>query len=85
MQIYSDPNSFIEDSKNKYLLRIDSKECKVLLAALKAFNSIEAKNSPDTTNLKSAIQEIGNALDGKKVKTLNGTYQSPESCQPCLD
>jgi len=84
MQIYSDPNTFIQDSENKYLLRINSKECKVLLAALKSFNSIEATNAPDTSSLQKAINEIGKALDGTSDK-LNGSYQAPESCASCLD
>ena len=85
MQVYTNPNTLIEDLKNnKYLLSIDSKECKILLAALKSFNSIEATNAPDTSSLKKAINEIGKALDGKPDK-LNGSYQAPESCAPCLD
>ena len=85
MLVYTDPKSLIQDlNNNKYLLSIDSKECKILLAALKSFNSIEATNAPDTSSLKKAINEIGKALDGKPDK-LNGSYQAPESCAPCLD
>ncbi len=85
MLVYTDPDTLIQDlKKNKYLLSIDSKECKILLAALKSFNSIEATNAPDTNSLRKAINQIGKALDGKPDKS-NGSYQAPESCVPCLD
>ena len=84
MQVYSDPQTFVQDSQNKYLLRINSKECKVLLAALKSFEDIKADNVPNTKSLKEAIIEIDTALAGIP-KTLNGNYQSPESCNSCQD
>ena len=87
MQVYTDPNSFIEDSHNKFLLRLTSKECKVLLAALTSFNSIEATNKPDTSSLQLAIKELDSAL-GKipeKNGVENSSYQAPVKCEPCLD
>jgi len=84
MQIYTDPQLYIQDSSNKYLLRIDSEECKVLLAALKSFNSVKAENSPNTKSLETAIKEIDQALDGK-LNISNGSYQSPEGCKSCQD
>ena len=87
MEVYTDPNSFIEDSHNKFLLRITSQECKVLLAALTSFNSIEATNKPDTNSLQLAIKELDTALE--KVPDKNGvessSYQQPMQCEPCLD
>jgi len=84
MQIYSNPETFVQDSHNKYLLRIDSKECKILLAALKSFEDIKANNTPSTKSLKNAIIEIDTALAGIPNK-LNGTYQSPEGCNTCQE
>ena len=84
MQVYSNPETFVQDSHNKYLLRIDSKECKVLLAALKSFDNIKADNIPSTKSLKDAITEIDTALAGIPNK-LNGSYQSPEDCNTCQD
>ena len=87
MEVYTDPSSFIEDSQNKFLLRITSQECKVLLAALTSFNSIEATNKPDTNSLQLAIKELDTALE--KVPDKNGvessSYQQPMQCEPCLD
>jgi len=87
MEVYTDPNSFIEDSHNKFLLRITSQECKVLLAALTSFNSIGATNKPDTNSLQLAIKELDTALE--KVPDKNGvessSYQQPTQCEPCLD
>jgi len=87
MTIYSDPDTFIQDSKNKFLLRIDSKECKVLLEALKSFDKIDAKNKPSTNSLKKAIKQIDNALITKPVSTtieMNG-YDELVKCEPCQD
>ena len=60
MTVYTDPNTFIQESRNKFLLRINSKECKVLLEALKSFDKIDAKNKPSTDSLKKAINQIDN-------------------------
>ena len=84
MRLYTNPLTLQKDSKNKYLLRINSKECKVLLAALKQFNSLEATNSPDTSSLQGAINEIDAALNGKDVKT-NVSYNAPDPCPTCLN
>ena len=87
MEVYTDPSSFIEDSHNKFLLRITSQECKVLLAALTSFNSIEATNKPDTSNLQLAIKELDSALGNTSDKNgaEHSSYQTPVKCEPCLD
>ena len=87
MHVYTDPNSFIEDSHNKFLLRITSEECKVLLAALTSFNSIEATNKPDLSSLQLAIKELDSALGETPDKNGvdNSSYQVPVKGVPCLD
>jgi len=87
MTVYTDPSAFIQESKNKFLLRIDSKECKVLLEALKSFDKIDAKNKPSTASLEKAISQIDNALLNKPVSApieTNG-YEAPIECDPCQD
>jgi hypothetical protein len=87
MTVYTDPNAFIQESRNKFLLRINSKECKVLIEALKSFDKIDAKNKPSTASLEKAINEIDNALLNKPVSApieTNG-YEAPVECDPCQD
>ena len=87
MTVYTDPNTFIQESRNKFLLRINSKECKVLLEALKSFDKIDAKNKPSTDILKKAINQIDNALIAEPASTtieMNG-YEAQAKCEPCQD
>lgn len=87
MTVYTNPDAFVQESKNKFLLRINSKECKVLLEALKSFDKIDAKNKPSTNELKKAIKQIDNALITKPASTTiepNG-YEAQVKCEPCQD
>jgi len=82
MKVYRDPSSFLTESKNKYLLRISSEECKVLLAALKKFDEVGATGSPSTKSLKNAITEIDNSLNTVSIPTLE---QKNGACVPCQE
>jgi len=83
MQVYTDPQSLKKDLlSNNYLLKIDSKECKVLLEALICFDKIDANNKPSTRSLVEAITEIDKAL--KPVTSKNG-YEAQVKCEPCQD
>ena len=84
MTVYTDPNTFLQDSKNKFLLKIDSTECKVLLEALKSFDKINAKNKPTTSSLKKAISQIDTALLKDNEVSKNG-YVDFVKCEPCQD
>ena len=87
MTVYTDPNTFVQESRNKFLLRINSKECKVLLQALKSFDDIDAKNKPSTNSLKKAINQIDSALLNEPASTsieMNG-YEAQDKCEPCQD
>ena len=87
MTVYTDPSTFIQESRNKFLLRINSKECKILLEALKSFDKIEAKNKPSTSSLEKAISEIDKALITKSASAqveMNG-YDAQTKCEPCQD
>jgi len=87
MTVYTDPSAFIQESGSKFLLSIDSKECKILLEALKSFDKIHAKNKPSTSSLEKAISEIDNALIKKLASIKNGTngYDAQTKCEPCQD
>ena len=83
MQVYTNPQSLVKDLlSNNYLLKIDSKECKVLLEALECFDNIDASNKPSTESLVKAITEIDKAL--KPVTVTNG-YEAQIKCEPCQD
>ena len=87
MTVYTDPSTFIQESRNKFLLRINSKECKILLEALKSFDKIDAKNKPSTSSLEKAISEIDKALVNKSASAqveMNG-YDAQAKCEPCQD
>jgi hypothetical protein len=87
MIVYTDPSAFLQESRNKFLLRIDSKECKVLLEALKSFDKIGAKNKPSTSGLKKAISQIDKALIKEPASTpieMNG-YEAQAKCEPCQE
>ena len=81
MKVYNDPSSFLADSKSKYLLRISSKECKVLLEALKKFDEVDATGLPSTESLKNAIKEIDNSLNTIPIHTLKQTNRTRILCQ----
>ena len=83
MKVYTDPQQFINESNGKMFLSVNNNECKVLLAALKSFNTKKVDNHPDTTSLETAITEINNALAGDKKAY--DTYQAPESCVSCQE
>jgi len=82
MKVYSDPNSFLTDSENKYLLRISSEECKILLEALEKFDEVGATGSPNTKSLKSAIKEIDGSLNTVPIPALK---QKNGACVPCQE
>tara|TARA_R100000781_G_scaffold54158_4_gene35433 strand:- start:3371 stop:3646 length:276 start_codon:yes stop_codon:yes gene_type:complete len=87
MQVYTDPQSLVKDLlNNNYLLKISSKECKVLLEALECFDNIDASNKPSTESLVKAITEIDKAL--QPVATTNvaiNGYEAQAKCEPCQD
>ena len=82
MKVYNDPNSFVTDSENKYLLRISSDECKVLLEALKKFDEVGATGSPSTNSLKNAITEIDKSLNTVPIPS---SSQTNGACIVCQD
>ena len=87
MRIYTDPKTLVDDLlNNNYLLKMDSKECKVLLEALECFDNIDASNKPNTQSLVKAISEIDNALQPVATTpvAING-YDAQAKCEPCQD
>tara|TARA_R100000900_G_scaffold146419_2_gene136263 strand:+ start:262 stop:525 length:264 start_codon:yes stop_codon:yes gene_type:complete len=83
MKVYTDPQQFVSESNGKMFLSVNNSECKVLLAALKSFNTKKVDNHPETESLETAINEINNALDGDKKAY--DTYQAPEGCVTCQE